>query len=61
MDHGSREWAVGEIERRLGPKPTPSPVQAEDEDHTADVLNTLICNIDDGKFDMANPDDLDIL
>ena len=28
--------------------------------YTADVLNTLICDIDDGKFDMANPDDLDI-
>ncbi len=25
------------------------------------MLNTLICNIDDGNFDMANRDDLDIL
>jgi P4 family phage/plasmid primase-like protien len=59
--HGSREWAVGEVERRLGPKPTPPPVQNEDEDHTADVLNTLICNIDEGKFDLTEPDDREIL
>jgi hypothetical protein len=25
------------------------------------VLNTLICDIDDGKFDLSNPDDLDDL
>ncbi len=25
------------------------------------MLNTLICNIDEGKFDMADPDDLDDL
>jgi P4 family phage/plasmid primase-like protien len=59
--HGSRAWAVGEVARRLGPKPTPPPVQNEDEDHTADVLNTLICDIDDGKFDLTEPDDLEIL
>jgi hypothetical protein len=60
-DHGSREWAVAEVERRLGPKPAPPPVQDEDEDHTADVLNTLICDIDDGKYNLAKPDDLEIL
>ncbi len=59
--HGSREWAVSEVQRRLALTPAPSPVQDEDEDHTADVLNTLICNIDDGKFDLADPDDVDDL
>jgi hypothetical protein len=59
--YGTREWAVGEVIRRLEPKPTPPPISDEDEDHTADVLNTLIYDIDDGKFDMANPDDLDII
>jgi hypothetical protein len=59
--HGSRESAMSEVQRRLTPTPTPPPFQDEDEDHTADVLNTLICNIDDGKFDLADPDDVDDL
>ena len=63
--HGTREWAVGEVKRRLEPTPTPPPPaipdEDVDEDHTADVLNTLICDIDDGKFDLSNPDDLEIV
>ena len=65
---GTREWAVGEVQRRIGPKPAPPPVPEKWEDdadslvgNAADVLNTLICDLDDGKFDMADPDDLDIL
>jgi hypothetical protein len=63
--HGTREWAVEEVQRRLEPKSTPPPPaipdENDDEDHSADVLNTLICDIDDGKFDLSNPDDLEIV
>ncbi len=70
---GTREWAVGEVQRRLASKPTPPPVptavppptpENEDDDAgsvvstAANVLNTLICMIDEGKFDMDDPDDL---
>jgi len=60
---GTREWAVDEVQRRSAPKPAPPPIlnDEDDDDHTADVLNTLICDIDDGKFDLSNPDDLDDL
>jgi hypothetical protein len=62
---GTREWAVAEVKRRLEPKPTPPPPpvsdEDDDEDHTADVLNTLICDIDDGRYDLSNPDDLEII
>jgi len=62
--YGTREWAVEEVQRRLGPKPAPpppSPDEDDDDDHTADVLNTLIYDIDDGMFDLSDPDDLDII
>ena len=63
--HGTREWAVEEVKRRLEPKPTPPPPAIPDEDddegHTAEVLNTLIYDIDDGMFDLSIPDDLDII
>lgn len=58
---GTREWAVEEVKRLLERTPTPPPVIPNDEDHTADVLNTLICDIDDGKFDLSNPDDVEIV
>lgn len=60
---GLREWAVAEVQRRTVPKPAPPtiPHDDDDDDHTADVLNTLICDIDDGKFDLSNPDDVDDL
>jgi len=61
--HGTRAWAVEEVKRRTAPTPTPpaSPDEDDDGDHTADVLYTLICNIDDGRYDLSNPDDLDII
>lgn len=62
---GTREWAHGEVQRRLAPKPTtPLTPEGEEDDAasfagtTADVLNTLICNLDEGKFDLDDPDDL---
>jgi len=59
---GTREWAVEEVRRRTTPQPVPSPIPDEDdEDHTADVLNTLVCNIDEGMFDLSNSDDRDDL
>ena len=60
---GIREWAVEEVKRRLEPKPTPPPIPEEDdyEDHTADVLNTLIYDIDDDRYDLSNPVDLEIV
>lgn len=60
--HGTRDWAVEEVQRRSAPKLTPPPtVDDDDEDHTADVLNTLIYDIDDGMYNLSNPDDLDII
>ena len=59
---GTRAWAIKEVQRRTAPSPKPPPIpDVDDEDHTADVLNTLICNIDEGMFDLSNPDDLDDL
>jgi len=62
---GTREWAVGEVKRRLEPKPTPTPLpipdEGDDKDHTADVLNTLICDIDHGRYDISNPGDIEFI
>lgn len=60
---GTRDWAVGEVDRRRERKPAPPPPipDEDDEDHTADVPNTLICNIDEGVFDLTDPDDRDDL